>query len=213
MSPLYAIVDVDSCVRAGLAPAAVARAYLAGGARLLQVRAKQLPSGAFLRLVEDIAVPAREVGATLIVNDRADVARVAGLGVHLGQGDLPAAAARVLLGHEAVVGLSTHTPAQLARALRLPVSYVAYGPVFATATKAAPDAVVGLAGVADAAAALARAGVPLVAIGGITVATAAAVRRAGAASVAVISDLLAGPEAPEDRVRRFLSVLNNVHPV
>ncbi len=213
MSPLYAIVDVDTCTRAGIAPTAVARAYLAGGARLLQVRAKLLPSGAFLHLVEEIAVAARAAGATLIVNDRADVARVAGLGVHLGQDDLPAAEARALLGHEAVVGLSTHTPAQLALALSLPVNYVAYGPVFATATKAAPDPVVGLAGVADAAAALARAGVPLVAIGGITVATAAAVRRAGAASVAVISDLLVGPEAPEDRVRRFLSVLNDAHPV
>ncbi len=213
MSPLYAIVDVDICVLAGLAPAAVARAYLAGGARLLQARAKHLSSGAFLRLVEEMAVDARGAGATLIVNDRADVARVAGLGVHLGQSDLPAADARALLGHDAVVGLSTHTPAQLARALSLPVSYVAYGPVFATSTKVDADIVVGLSGVADAAAVLFRAGLPLVAIGGITAATAAAVRRAGATSVAVISDLLAGPETPEGRVRRFLSVLNDAHPV
>ena len=191
----------------------MARAYLAGGARLLQARAKHLSSGAFLRLVEEMASDARAAGATLIVNDRADVARVAGLGVHLGQGDLPAAEARALLGPDAVVGLSTHTPAQLARALSLPVSYVAYGPVFATTTKVDPDRVVGLAGVADAAAALFRAGLPLVAIGGITAATAADVRRAGATSVAVISDLLAGPEAPEGRVRRFLSVLHDAHPV
>ncbi len=213
MSALYAIVDVDVCVQAGVAPAAVARAYLAGGARLLQARAKHLSSGAFLQLVEEMAMDARAAGATLIVNDRADVARVAGLGVHLGQGDLPVTEARALLGHDAVIGLSTHTPAQLAHALSLPVSYVAYGPVFATTSKADSDLVVGLAGVADAAAALLRAGLPLVAIGGITAATAANVRRAGATSVAVISDLLAGPEAPEGRVRRFLSVLNDAHPV
>ncbi len=213
MSPLYAIVDVDICVQAGVSPAAVARAYLAGGARLLQARAKHLSSGAFLQLVEEMALDARAADATLIVNDRADVARVAGLGLHLGQGDLPVTEARALLGHDAVIGLSTHTPAQLAHALSLPVSYVAYGPVFATTSKADPDLVVGLAGVADAAAALLRSGLPLVAIGGITAATAANVRRAGATSVAVISDLLAGPEAPEGRVRRFLSVLNDAHPV
>ena len=70
MSPLYAIVDVDICVRAGLTPGAVARAYLAGGARLLQLRAKQLSSGALLRLVDEIAKDVRGAGGRLIVNDR-----------------------------------------------------------------------------------------------------------------------------------------------
>lgn len=206
LSPLYAIVDVDVAARAGWSPAELARAYLQGGARLLQVRAKHLASGPFLSLVEDIAGAAHGCGAAVIVNDRVDVARTAGLGVHLGQDDLPAAAARALLGPEATIGLSTHSAAQLAGALAQPVDYVAYGPVFATGTKANPDPVVGLAGVRTAAVAAGEAGVPLVAIGGITLATVADVRQAGATSAAVIADLLAGPEAPASRVARFLAV-------
>jgi thiamine-phosphate pyrophosphorylase len=207
MSPLYAIVDAEVCARAGRGPAEVAAAYLAGGARLLQVRAKDVPSGTFLQLVDAVLAAARGTGATVVVNDRIDVACAAGLGVHLGQDDLPVDAARALLGPTAVVGLSTHTSAQLAAALRQPVTYVAYGPVFATATKTNPDPIVGLTGLAAAAAAAGAAGVPMVAIGGITLATAGAVRKAGASSVAVISDLLTGPEGPAERVRRFLSAL------
>jgi thiamine-phosphate pyrophosphorylase len=213
VSPLYAIVDVDVCERVGRRAADVAGDYLAGGARLLQVRAKHLPGGAFLRLVDDVAVQARAAGATVIVNDRVDVAAAAGLGVHLGQDDLSAGDARAVLGPHAIIGLSTHTPAQLAAALREPVSYVAFGPVFVTATKANPDPVVGLRGITAAAAAASAAGVPLVAIGGITLATAASVRAAGATSVAVIADLLAGPEAPAARVRRFIHVFGHGQPV
>ena len=213
MSPLYAIVDVDVCARAGRAAADVARDYLAGGARLLQVRAKQLASGAFLQLVDDVAAQARATGATVIVNDRVDVAAAAGLGVHLGQDDLPVAAARAMLGPRALIGLSTHTAAQLTSALRQPVSYVAFGPVFVTGTKANPDPVVGLNGLAAAARAAQAAGVPLVAIGGITLATSASVLGAGAASVAVIADLLAGPEPPAARVRQFIQALDGGQPV
>lgn len=202
---LYAIVDVDVATRAGWAPADLARAYLQGGARLLQVRAKHLAGGAFLALVEDIAGAAHACGATVIVNDRADVARAAGLGVHLGQDDLPAAAARALLGPDAIIGLSTHTPGQLAGALAQPVDYVAFGPVFTTTTKLNPDPVVALDGLRAAAATAGESGVPLVAIGGITLATAPAVHAAGAVSVAVIGDLLAGPEGPAARTARFLA--------
>lgn len=207
MSPLYAIVDVDVCAGAGLAPADVAAAYLLGGARVLQLRAKGLPGGAFLALAEAVARATRAAGATLVVNDRVDVARAAGLGVHLGQDDLPVEAARAILGPGAVVGLSTHTSAQLAGALTQPVTYVAYGPIFATVTKANPDPVVGLEGLTEAAAMARAAGVPLVAIGGITLATAAAVRAAGASSAAVISDLLAGPDGPAAQVARFLGAV------
>ena len=213
MSPLYAIVDVEVCERAGRPPADVARDYLAGGARLLQVRAKHLAGGAFLQLVDVVAVQAGAVGATVIVNDRLDVAAAAGLGVHLGQDDLPVAAARAMLGPRALIGLSTHTAAQLTSALRQPVSYVAFGPVFVTGTKANPDPVVGLNGLAAAARAAQAAGVPLVAIGGITLATSASVLGAGAASVAVIADLLAGPEPPAARVRQFIQALDGGQPV
>jgi thiamine-phosphate pyrophosphorylase len=213
VSPLYAIVDVDVCARVGRAAADLARDYLAGGVRLLQVRAKHFASGAFLQLVEDVAAQARATGATVIVNDRVDVAAAAGLGVHLGQDDLPVAAARALLGPRARIGLSTHTTAQLTSALHQPVSYVAFGPVFVTGTKANPDPVVGLHGVTEAARAAQAAGVPLVAIGGITLATAASVLGAGASSVAIIADLLAGPEPPTARVRRFIQALDPGPPV
>ena len=209
MSPLYAIVDVGVCLAAGRTPEAIAAAFLRGGARLLQIRAKHLGAGPFLDLVQLVAPLAAAAGATLIVNDRVDVARTAGLGVHLGQTDLPVVDARRLLGPDAVIGRSTHTPAELEAALAEPITYVAYGPVFATATKADPDAVVGLEAVRAAARRAADAGRPLVAIGGITLATARSVTSAGATAVAVISDLLRGPEEPEARCRRFLSALGD----
>ena len=207
MSPLYAIVDVDVCLAAGLTPEIVAAAYLRAGVSHVQIRAKHLASGAFLELVNAVVPAARGAGATLLVNDRVDVARSAGVGVHLGQEDLPVAAARRLLGPAAVIGRSTHTAAELAAALAEPVTYVAYGPVFATRTKVNPDPVVGLDGIRAAAAAAAAAGLPLVAIGGITLATARAVTGAGATAVAVIGDLLAEAADPEVRARQFLSAL------
>ncbi len=207
MSPLYAIVDVDVCLAAGLTPETVAAAFLRAGVSHVQIRAKHLASGAFLELVNAVVPAARKAGATLLVNDRVDVARSAGVGVHLGQEDLPVAEARRLLGPAAVIGRSTHTAAELATALAEPVTYVAYGPVFATRTKANPDPVVGLDGIRAASAAAAAACLPLVAIGGITLATARAVTEAGANAVAVISDLLADAADPEARARRFLSVL------
>lgn len=207
MSSLYAIVDVDVCLAAGLTPESASAAFLRAGVSHLQIRAKHLASGAFLELVTAILPAARAAGATLLVNDRVDVARSAGVGVHLGQEDLPVAEARRILGPEAVIGRSTHTATELAAALAESVTYVAYGPVFATRTKANPDPVVGLDGIRAAAVAAGAAGLPLVAIGGITLSTARSVTEAGANAVAVISDLLADPADPEARARRFLWAL------
>ncbi|MBI4486122.1 MAG: thiamine phosphate synthase [Acidobacteria bacterium] len=182
----------------------LAKACLNGGARLLQVRAKHASGGAFLDMATAVAAVAREAGAAVVVNDRADIARLAGAdGVHVGQEDLEPAAVRAIVGPEAIVGISTHTPEQLAAAVDAPVSYVAVGPVFATATKDSGYAALGLERV-RAAAELSRArGLPLVAIGGITLDNAAQVLRAGAHSVAVISDLLRTGD-PERRVREFM---------
>ena len=141
---------------------------------------------------------ARPVAAAVIVNDRADIALMAGAaGVHMGQDDLPAADARRLLGPGAIVGLSTHDLAQAEAALAEPVDYIAIGPVFATGTKDTGYAAVGTGMVTRVAAAARARGVPVVAIGGITLATAPAVIAAGAASVAVIGDLLR-PDATGD---------------
>lgn len=128
--------------------------------------------------------------ATLVVNDRADVAALTRSGVHLGQDDLPVVAARMLVG-DGVIGISTHTIGQLEAALLTPADYIAAGPVFATATKGPDvDPTIGLAGVSTAKLTMAADRRPLVAIGGITLDTAADVLAAGASSVAVISDLL-----------------------
>jgi len=203
---LCAICDAEASARAGWTLVDVARAFLNGGARLVQVRAKGASSGWLLDASIAIVAAAREVHATVIINDRADVARLAGAsGVHLGQNDLAPAAARAIVG-DAIIGRSTHTPDELNRALSEPVDYVAIGPVFETATKATGHAALGLARVASAAAVTRPRGLPLVAIGGITLDRAAEVVASGADSVAVISDLFTGGD-PEARVRAYVHAL------
>jgi thiamine-phosphate pyrophosphorylase len=148
---------------------------------------------------------ARPYNASIIVNDRVDIARLSGAaGVHVGQEDLPPAAARRLLGDSAIVGVSTHTVQQIEMALREPVSYIAVGPVFGTSSKDTGYDAIGLALVGSAASLTGR--LPVVAIGGITIENASSVIAAGAASVAVIGDLVAGRN-PEDRTRAFLQAL------
>jgi thiamine-phosphate pyrophosphorylase len=210
--PLYAILDHDLAQAAGWTLPALARAYLQGGARLLQVRMKSVGASALLSACEAIGPDAAACGATLVVNDRADVARlVAGAGVHVGQDDLPPALVRRIVGHEVLVGLSTHSVAQVEAALAEPLDYLAVGPVFGTRTKDTGYQAVGLELVRYAAAAVrraARAGqppLPVVAIGGITLATAPSVFEAGATSVAVISDLLVGGD-PVARVQEYLGL-------
>jgi thiamine-phosphate pyrophosphorylase len=203
---LHAIVDVDVCHRAGWTALDLAAACLAGGAPVLQVRAKSLPGGALLDLSDRLSEMAHVAGAVLIVNDRADIARLSGAdGVHVGQEDLSVAAVRRLVGDAAIVGLSTHTCEQIDAAAREPVTYVAVGPVYGTRTKATGYDAVGLERVAYAAACVGG-GADLVAIGGITLNTAPDVLDAGATAVAIITDLLAAGN-PEARVRAYLSEL------
>lgn len=182
-----------------------AAACLDGGATLLQIRAKSLPARDLLATSE--AIVRRAAGATVIVNDRADVARLAGAsGVHVGQDDLSPYDARGLVGPDAIVGFSTHTHDQIAAAVRAPISYLAIGPVFSTQTKDTGYEAVGVTRVRDAVAAARPHMVAVVAIGGITLDTAADVLAAGAASVAVISDLLSTAD-PSERVRMYLERL------
>jgi thiamine-phosphate pyrophosphorylase len=202
---LHAIVDVDVCVRAGWDPAAYANALLDGGARFLQIRAKTLPSDPFLRLCDEVVAAASVHDATVIVNDRVDLARMSGAaGVHVGQDDLPVAAARQILGDDAIVGFSTHTPEQIEAAAG-DATYVAVGPVFGTSTKDTGYSAVGLDLVRTARRSTDR---PIVAIGGVTLDNAAAAVEAGASMVAVISDLLTGND-PAARVRAYLRRLKS----
>ncbi len=197
---LYAILDIDSLTARGLEPRPVFDAWLDAGVRLIQLRAKTMPSGAMLRLADELAAAARKSGAMFIVNDRLDIAMLAGAdGVHVGQDDLaPAELRRVA--PALTVGLSTHSLDQVRSAIAEPVEYLAIGPVFPTTTKVDADSAVGVTRVREAADL--AAGRPLVAIGGITLATASAVLAAGAASVAIVSDLLRGDIAV--RAREFV---------
>lgn len=210
--PLYAVIDADICRQIGHEPLALAEAFLAGGATLLQWRAKRLPAAEVLETAERLVARAG-TAARVIVNDRADIAALSGAaGVHLGQDDLPVAEARGIVGDSAIIGRSTHSAAQVgealapagARASGAPVSYIAVGPVFDTATKDTGYKAVGLALVAEARRAIGTLDVPLVAIGGITLERAPQVLAAGADSVCVISDLVNGD--PRDRVARFMAI-------
>ena len=202
---LQAIIDVDVAAAAGWMAVDLCRAYLDGGARFLQLRAKALPSSRFLDICDAVVALTREAGALVIVNDRVDLAKLSGAsGVHVGQDDLPVAEARALLGDEAIIGFSTHSIAQLQAALAQPSSYVAVGPVFGTRTKDTGYEAVGLRLVSEAARLCGER--PVVAIGGITLDNAPSVIEAGAACVAVIGDLLAVGR-PEERVRDYCRVL------
>ncbi len=198
--------DVEAAERASWAPADLARAFLDGGARFLQLRAKRLASDAFLSLCDRVVAAAMPYGAQVIVNDRVDLAQMSGAGgVHVGQDDLLPADVRRQLGPAAIVGFSTHTAVQIDEATRQPVSYVAVGPVFGTASKDTGYAAVGLTLVREARTRLAAA-VPVVAIGGITLDTAPAVIEAGASQVAVIGDLLVTGD-PRGRVAAYCRAL------
>jgi thiamine-phosphate pyrophosphorylase len=207
---LYAVCDADVCARAGWTLPDLATACIDGGATLLQIRAKHLPSRTLLAAVDTIVARAAAAGVTVIINDRADVARLSGAGgVHVGQDDLAPSDVRSIVGPAAVVGLSTHTPEQLAEALTEPVDYVAIGPVFTTSSKATGYDAVGLELVRQAADAAAARQLPLVAIGGINLDRGPAVIAAGAASIAVITDLLATND-PTARVRAYLDRLSRI---
>ena len=213
-----AILDADVAARYGWTMTDLAAAYLSGGATLLQLRAKKAASGRLLDIASAIVALAHRANASVIVNDRADIARLSGAdGVHVGQGDLAPAAVRRIIGPhvgseagpggvDAIVGLSTHTVEQAEAALHLPVSYIAIGPVFRTDTKTTGYTGLGLEVVRRAAARTGEQGVPLVAIGGVTLETAPEVVRAGAGTVAVISDLVAAGD-PAARVRAYLACL------
>lgn len=182
---------------------ATAEAVLRGGARLLQIRAKDEPGARLLALVDRVIEVARPLGARVIVNDRADIARMADAdGVHVGQDDLSVDAVREIVGRGRIIGLSTHDRDQIDRALSGAASYVAVGPVFGTETKDTGYTPRGLELVSYAA----GRGKPIVAIGGITLERAPAVVAQGASAVAVISDLVAGND-PEGRTRRFVAAL------
>jgi thiamine-phosphate pyrophosphorylase len=198
-SALYAI--LDRSVARGRDLPGLLDAVLAGGCRLVQLREKAMPLDELLPLARRLARRCREVGALLIVNDRADLALAAGAdGLHVGQDDLPARQARALLRPNMILGVSTHDPEQARRAVTDGADYVAVGSIFPTTTKAGFQ----LVGPELIRRVRPEVPVPLVGIGGITAENAAAVLGAGADAVAVISALCAAPD-PEAATRALLA--------
>jgi len=195
---LYAIADAQFGD-----PVQIVQSLLAGGARLIQVRCKNAGAGEFFGCVQR-ALTMAPADARIIVNDRVDVALIAGAaGVHLGQTDLSPAAARSILGLDRIVGFSTHNLHQALEADRLSVDYIAVGPIFPTMSKQNPDPPVGLEGLAGISKAVHK---PIVAIGGIKIERAKEVLHAGASCVAVIRDLLESGDVAA-RTRQWISTL------
>jgi len=197
---LYPILDTGALERRGLALVEAAAAMLEGGARVLQIRHKGLWSERTYEAARAVASLCGEARATLIVNDRADIARLLGAGLHVGQDDLAPGDARTLLGDGPLIGYSSHNAAQVREAAAEPVDYVALGPIFSTSSKRNPDPVIGLEELRRCRALVEM---PLVAIGGITRENARTVFDAGADTVAVIADLLPESAAAADLRQRI----------
>ncbi len=197
---LYAILDPTLLTSSELD---LAEALAGSGVELIQYRNKTASSRQFFEVSRQLANALGPRGVRLIVNDRPDIALLAGAGgVHVGQDDLSVEDARSICGPDRWVGVSTHTLDQLAAADRTSADYIAFGPIFPTATKKNPDPVVGTELLRKARQMTKK---PLVAIGGITLERAAEVYRAGADSLAVIRDLICAPN-PGVRAREFLNV-------
>jgi thiamine-phosphate pyrophosphorylase len=200
---LYPLIDTAVCAARRQDPIALATAYMNAGARVLQLRCKEDPSGVFLALANRIVRLADASGAVVIINDRPDIARLSGAaGVHVGQQDLSVEDARHVAGPDAIVGLSTHDESQIDAALEGSATYIAVGPIFGTGTK---DTGYGARGL-DLVRYAAGRGKPVVAIGGITLERALSVIDAGARGLAVITGLLAD-EDPARQTRRFIAAL------
>ena len=199
---LYVILDATLLDNS---PYDCAQELAATGVRLLQYRDKSASARDLLETSRKLVLSLSSYRTSLIVNDRPDVAALAGAaGVHVGQEDLDPEQARAVVGEEMWVGVSTHNLEQFRRAAETSADYIAVGPIFATTSKANPDPVVGLE--------LIRQARPLtdksiVAIGGITLDRAASVIAAGVDSVAVIRDVLCAAN-PAEQARRYLETLD-----
>lgn len=200
-SHFYAIVDPAG----GHEPVALAETFLDAGARIMQLRLKDAPGRDFLAAARAIAGLCRSRGAILIVNDRVDIAILAGAhGVHLGQEDLPLEAARQIAGRDLLVGISTHTVEQARAAENRGADYIGFGPMYPGGLK---NIAAGM-GLDNLRAIRAAVRIPIVAIGGITEARVAETLAAGADAVAIITDVVNAPDIGA-KVRSILALARN----
>ena len=206
LAGLHLVTDSALCGERGVL--AVVEAAVRGGARVVQLREKTLPTRAFVERARALKALLQPLGVPLIINDRLDVALACGAdGVHVGQEDLSPRDMRRWL-PDGLIGLSIERIEQLDAAERLPVDYYGASPVFATATKADAAPALGLDGVR---ALRARTTRPLVAIGGIGEHNAGAVLAAGADALAVVSALCTAPD-PEQAARRLCAAMETKAP-
>lgn len=212
---LYLVLDPHQCRCHD--PLTVARAAVAGGATLVQLRDKRADTRALVDLARALVAMLRPSGVPLLINDRVDVALAAGAdGVHVGQSDMPAAEARRLLGEQAIIGLTVRSPAEAREALQAPVDYLGLGGVFATRSKDNPNPPIGLTGLAEIVTLLRQAGctLPLTAISGIQRDNLQAVMDAGVQGVALVSAICAAssPEAAARELRQSIDACLGVNP-
>lgn len=202
LPPIYPITDTSL---AGISHLEQTVRLVAGGSRFVQLREKNATPRDFYSVAESVVRIARKSGVRIIINDRVDIAlAIKADGVHLGQHDLPPEHARKMLGPEAIIGFSTHSLEQAQHAMQLPVDYIAIGPIFPTSTKADPDAVVGLQGLAEVRDLIGS--FPLVAIGGINEENLGSVFAAGADSAAVIGSILSNPKDISGQYARLVRI-------
>jgi len=174
------------------------------GVRLLQYRNKRASARELFESSIGLVSLLAPLKVSVVVNDRADVAALAGAnGVHVGQEDLGVAKARQVVGAEKLVGVSTHNLEQFQRAAASSADYIAVGPIFATGTKSNPDPIVGTEFIGKVRPLTDK---PIVAIGGITLERAPEIIESGADSMAVISDILSAPQ-PRKRARQYIDLL------
>ena len=198
LSHFYAMVDPAF----GHEPVALAETMLDAGARILQLRLKDVPARDLLAAARAIATMARARGATFIVNDRVDIAMLANAhGVHLGQDDLPLDAARRIAGARTIIGISTHSVEQARAAEDGGADYIGFGPMYPGGVKS----IVAGQGLDNLRAVRAAVKIPIVAIGGITEATVPEVLKAGADAAAIITDVLGAPDVAA-KVRSILAI-------
>lgn len=203
---VYPITDTQL---SGLSHAEQVARLIEGGASLIQLRDKHSTPREFYREAAAALKVARAHQVALIINDRVDIAlALKADGVHLGQTDMPAAAARRLLGQEAIIGFSTHNLAQAKLATSLPIDYLAFGPIFPTSSKENPDPIAGLEAVREVSAI--KGSLPLIAIGGISLENAFGVFEAGADSVALISELVAQASRIAENMSRMLGLTSTL---
>ncbi|MBT1073273.1 thiamine phosphate synthase [Pelotalea chapellei] len=201
---LYLITDRSATTAGRDLPAVVADA-LAGGVRAVQLREKDLSSRQLLDLALTLRHLTRTHCSRLLINDRIDIALASGAdGVHIGAGSIPVIDARRLLGPEALIGYSAHSVAEALQAEKEGASFVTFGPVYPTPSKACYGKPLGLAKLADAAHSLT---IPVFALGGIKQPSIAATMTTGCHGVAVISAIISA-EKPEDAASSIITILN-----